>query len=254
MAAATAGAGPKKKAKRQPGMKRGFFGRSKDKPRAADSSPSPPRPSRPAPPKISANERAAHKLMLEGAQKRQARTPEEQKIASTWKKAYWDRFTSLLAETPPDLSALLSSLKELRGRLIALTPAREDLAREAEAKIDLEHIEQMADNGAFGIAELSGVLEYLVSRLRALEAPAENAATDAWMAEVGQELAGMAEGEQWGSPLLPKAFAYISEKLDTIAQQSAESKVNMLSSYLAQHGAECTLAPPLRNLPPGLAL
>ena len=161
----------------------------------------------------------------------------EQQIAQTWKKAYWDKFSALLGESPPDLSMLVEILADLRSRLVDLTPHREDLAAEARAKIDLNLIKQMLEHRAFGISELSGVLEYVVGRLRQLEAPADNEATDQWTAAMEAELTQQTESHVW-STTLPAAVFYLSAKIDAISHGAAQSKFDVLSSFVQQHGAE----------------
>eukprot|EP01046_Picozoa_sp_COSAG06_P044738 COSAG06_NODE_6078_length_3122_cov_10.367898_1_plen_263_part_10 len=216
--------------RRKVGLRRGFYGKASKKGRkksagavgagsgGAESGGAGPGATAEAAPAITANERVAHKLMLEsaGAQHgERVASAAEQQLVQTWKKAYWDRFAELLAESPPDLSMLVANIKDLRQRLIELTPHREDLALEAQEKIDLGLIAQMVEHGAFGVAELSGVLEYVTASLRRLEAPANNQATDDWMADMATQLAELPEAEIFAT-LLPQAFKYLSDKIDAI--------------------------------------
>ena len=223
-------------------MKKGFFGtasppRGGRKP-APEPVALPEREELPAGPTLSANEIAAHKLMLRGeGQQPTPRSAAEERLAQTWKKAYWDHFAALMAESPPDLSQLVQTLADLRSRIIGLTPSREDLRAEMVARIDLELIGQMIDNEALGVSDLSELVQFMVGRLRELEAPAENAATDAWLAQVASELATLPTAEQW-SVLLPRAIVYVSDKIDTIGRDSAKSKEAFLAGYLSSHGAE----------------
>ena len=206
---------------------------------------------------ITANERAAHQLMLNsagsggGGAAAAARpvSAVEQQIGQTWKKAYWDRFSVLLGESPPDMSMLVEILQDLRTRLIDLTPHREDLAAETREKFDLDLIRQMVDHGAFGASELSGVLEYVVRRLRLLEAPASNEATDKWMADMAGELQLQTEAHIW-STTLPHAFAFLSDKIDAISHGAAQSKFDVLSTFVQQHGAGKFTSNPHHTLTP----
>ena len=77
-------------------------------------------------------------------------------------------------------------------------------------KVDLELIEQMIDNQALEVSDLSELVHFMVSRLRDLEAPVENAATDVWLEQMASELATLPTTKQW-SVLLPRAFVYISD-------------------------------------------
>jgi hypothetical protein len=188
-------------------------------------------------PSLSANEIAAHKLMLRGEGLPTPRCEAEERLAQTWKKAYWDRFAELMAESPPDLSQLVQTLRDLRSRIIGLTPSREDLRAQIVARIDLDLIEQMIDNDALGVSELSELVHFMVGRLRDLEAPAENEATDAWLQQMAAELATLPTMQQW-AVLLPRAFIYVSDKIDTIGRDSAKSKEAFLAGYLSSHGAD----------------
>lgn len=240
----TAGSRPKKKAKRQKPMKKGFFGKASPQPagpkKGRKVSPRPAGPKReelPAGPPISANEIAAHNLMLHSDGLPTPRSEVERRVAQTWKKAYWDRFTELMEESPPDLSQLVQTLRDLRSRLIGLTPNRHDFRDQIVTRVDLELIEQMIDNQALAVSDLSEVVQFMVGSLRDLEAPAKNAATDAWLQQMASELATLPLTEQW-SVLLPRAFVYISDKIDTIACDSAKSKEAFLAGYLSSHGAD----------------
>ena len=238
--------------RRKVGLRRGFYGKASKKGRkksagavgagsgGAESGGAGPGATAEAAPAITANERVAHKLMLEsaGAQHgERVASAAEQQLVQTWKKAYWDRFAELLAESPPDLSMLVANIKDLRQRLIELTPHREDLALEAQEKIDLGLIAQMVEHGAFGVAELSGVLEYVTASLRRLEAPANNQATDDWMADMATQLAELPEAEIFAT-LLPQAFKYLSDKIDAIGHGAARAKSDILKSFVSEHGAE----------------
>eukprot|EP01043_Picozoa_sp_COSAG02_P046685 COSAG02_NODE_4391_length_5416_cov_14.139438_3_plen_623_part_00 len=238
---ATAGRGAKRKAQKQKPMKKGFFGKasppSKGGHKAVEPLTVPEREELPVGPSVSANEIAAHKLMLRGEGLPTPRSEAEERLARTWKKAYWDRFAELMAESPPDLSQLVKTLRDLRSRIIGLTPSREDLRAQIVARIDLDLIEQMIDNEALQVSELSNLVQFMIERLRDLEAPAENPATDAWLQQMAAELATLPTTQLW-TVLLPRAFVYVSDKIDTIGRDSAKSKEAFLAGYLSSHGAD----------------
>ena len=124
---------------------------------------------------------------------------------------------------------------------MALTPSRADLNAETMAALDVDLMRQMIENNAFGVPEMSTFVQFAASRIRTLEAPSRNAATDEWMASMANELkmftaqdgdAARSNSKLPWPALLSKAVAWLTSKLDEIRTDMAAAQVGALSQHL----------------------
>lgn len=136
-------------------------------------------------------------------------------------KAYWDSFEQELEEK--NYKRVITLLTEIRTRLTNFTPNRGDLKNELDEYIDVELIEQMITHNAYSNNDLVSLVFYILDRILALEAPAENASTE----ELKNEIIGMCERGETHIKMLPFVLRNICYKLDKIEDDLEEFYSNI---------------------------
>lgn len=126
------------------------------------------------------------------------------------RRAFWAVFRERLAAN--DYSQLRVILEEIRDRLKALTPNRVDLHAELNDKIEGDFIIPQIERGAYGPEQFHALSSFIVARLRSLEAPADNEATDAWFTGFQAQCA---QGKAY-SELLPTFFAWVYQRVASL--------------------------------------
>ncbi|KAF4664815.1 Apoptosis-inducing factor 2 [Perkinsus olseni] len=100
------------------------------------------------------------------------------RIAKTFKRAFWDLHREDLQKRPPDYSFVFARLAELRSRMCSFLPQ----ARQAEfaSRLDLELLKQQIEHQAFDRETFVQVLKVVVDMLYRLESPASHKKTVEW--------------------------------------------------------------------------
>ena len=144
--------------------------------------------------------------------------PFRQQVKETAEKAFWDTFTEELKEDPPNLQRIPKLLEEIRDLLCALTPHNTRLCNETYEALDIALINQMVDHTVMGEKELVGYSNFILARIRMLEAPADDKETDELIALINKRInmIGKKVDEQeveTYSTVLPWLFKQIFDKL-----------------------------------------
>jgi len=106
-----------------------------------------------------------------------------QQVASTMKRAYWDKAREDLARTPPDLSFVLARVEELVETMAGFLPsARRDAFK--GRVVDMSILHQQVANNAFDRDSLLDLVQRLAAALMELESPFQSARTKEWLDEV----------------------------------------------------------------------
>ena len=129
-------------------------------------------------------------------------------VATVCERAFWDAFADRLRAR--DTKALAAHLRELTAKVKALTPRRTDLHAEVDRAVDVDLLVQMVANDALDPATFHAVADALVARVLALQAPAADAGTRAWVAAWK---ATWTDGKTYAE-LLPPFFARLHRDLD----------------------------------------
>ncbi|KAF4677876.1 Apoptosis-inducing factor 2 [Perkinsus chesapeaki] len=100
------------------------------------------------------------------------------RIAKTFKRAFWDLHREDLQKRPPDYSFVFARLSELRSRMCSFLPQ----ARQPEfaSRLDLELLKQQIQHQAFDRETFVQVLRVVVDMLYRLESPASHKKTVEW--------------------------------------------------------------------------
>lgn len=97
------------------------------------------------------------------------------------KKAFWDKLEEDLKKQPPELRNVLSLLNEIKMKLKMLVPKRKDIADDIDNTIDVEHIKNMFEHGAFDHDELVMIINYIGNLIKSFGSPSEDNDTDEWL-------------------------------------------------------------------------
>jgi len=128
-----------------------------------------------------------------------------------------------------EFAPLLSIVDTVRARLAALTPNRKDLARALDERLDTALLAQELSAGAFTVGDLYSLIKFMGERLLALQAPARQAATEAWLVELHD--AASASQVRW-TRLAPRAFDHVLRELAFIDIDMANYHLSVLSQHL----------------------
>ena len=132
------------------------------------------------------------------------------------RRAFWDGFNERLRDK--DTTQLEAMLVELCDRLKRLTPRRTDLHAEIDEQVDAELTAQMIRHDCFDGTRFAGMVEFVLGRLTALGAVADEAEDAAWRDAFRQRCAN---NEPY-SALLPQFFERAHARLDQIAAAIAQ--------------------------------
>ena len=150
----------------------------------------------------------------------------EESVLDIGRRAFWDVFRErFLAE---DYSQLRVVLAEIRDRLAALTPNRDDLRAELKEKIDADFLVSQIEAGAFAPAQFHALVDFIVERIRALEAAADTNATAQWHDAFAKRCAA---GQSYHE-LLPAFFAWVYDRIEKIEKDSHAFRSFILGSSL----------------------
>ncbi len=137
---------------------------------------------------------------------------DEKSMLEIARKAYWDRFAEEL-RSGEKREMLYSLLGEIRDRLNAFTPRRNDLVGENNAAIDVELLRNEIEGKAFGDEDFLKLVNFIIKRILMFETPAENAVTKKWRDELLGRFGGQTVKYH---DLLPDLMRGICERLDKI--------------------------------------
>ena len=188
---------------------------------------------------ISANERIAHEMLMDpkyvgpvGAN--EDIDPLVKQVREVAERAFWDHFVTELTADPPRFDRAIELLVEVRESIVALTPRRKDVADELRAQVDADLVRQQVAANAFDVQrDLAPLLKYLVAKIRFLQAPAAQPATDEWVRGFEAELS---EGNV--ARILPDAFKFMLAQVEGIRVDIAKFRMSMLRPLVEQHGVE----------------
>eukprot|EP00743_Colponemidia_sp_Colp-15_P010933 GILK01012121.1.p1 GENE.GILK01012121.1~~GILK01012121.1.p1 ORF type:complete len:833 (-),score=170.87 GILK01012121.1:115-2508(-) len=165
-------------------------------------------------------------------------------VAATAEKAFWDSLVDSLLQTPPDCRQLFSMLHELQTSLEQFTPRRSDLIFELRQKLDLEGVHQSMSMGPCRFEPLQQILFAIISRIRDLESPARNEATDSWMNQLRgdlyflTEIASPVESFKAAVTFLPSIFKFIYSKLSQINADLITYRLQTVQPIIRSRGIE----------------
>lgn len=141
----------------------------------------------------------------------------KEQVETTFKKAYWDKLKEDMNNKNYD--SLLLTLEEIRARIALLTPNRIDIHQSIAEYIDVELIKQMLEHDAMDNKFVTGLVNYIITTLKNLEAPVQNVKTETWR----EETLKLLEDTKDIPDLLTIFFQKVFDKIEVI-----ENEVKMI--------------------------
>lgn len=141
----------------------------------------------------------------------------KEQVETTYKKAYWDKLKEDMNNKNYD--SLLLTLEEIRARIALLTPNRIDIHQSIAEYIDVELIKQMLEHDAMDNKFVTGLVNYIITTLKNLEAPIQNIKTETWR----EETLKLLEDTKDIPDLLTGFFQKVFDKIEVI-----ENEVKMI--------------------------
>lgn len=105
----------------------------------------------------------------------------EDQIKIKYKEAYWDKLKEDLDNKNYD--SILLNLEEIRARIALMTPKRIDIHQKLAEYIDIDFIKQMLENEAIDNKYIYNLVNYIIDKLKEMEAPVDNVNTENWRKE-----------------------------------------------------------------------
>ena len=139
-------------------------------------------------------------------------------VEAAMKKAMADLISATVSKgklTEADADWLAGLLAELRDRLNALTPNRDDMHQELAAALDIDLARQMLLHGAADLADVRGLIQIVHDRLRKLCAPAQDADVE------GSRTAALAE------PTPARAVATLLTRANDVLREIEELNIQV---------------------------
>ncbi|XP_031501387.1 uncharacterized protein LOC116265014 isoform X2 [Nymphaea colorata] len=152
-------------------------------------------------------------------------------IKSTMERAFWDGVVEELEKDPPDYSRVVQLVKELRDELDALVP--QSWKQELHESIDIDLFAQILESGIQDIDYLSKLLDYAISIVIKLGAPARDDITKAAHEKLVEELSLIVASADNKCKFsfanaLVKGLRFVLEQIQILKQDISFAKIQAL--------------------------
>lgn len=190
----------------------------------------------------SQNEFVVHELMTNPEFK--LKKQQENPLAETMKRAFWDSFKTELQLTPkPNLSRVASLVQEIRDEWIAILPKR---AQQLMDHLDIDLLKQQIERETVFLPEY---LQYLNKLLIETCSPIRDKQIKQWVKKVEDNFQPSTDNSNRSSSsaetyqqkallLLPQYFKEYFDELEQLKLDIANYKLQSLKPYLSVHGAK----------------
>lgn len=153
--------------------------------------------------------------------------------------------------SPAIVNALQNGLESIGSGLEALVPHREDFHRRFRAEFNVQTYVDIMRVGEFTPAMWQEMAQYLVGRIRGLEAPSRSSHTDDWLEAFERRVAGWverdghsaspsasdrAQQDQFVLDVVPQLLGWLVFKLGQIKLDIANFHLSTLAPYLIRTG------------------
>jgi len=173
---------------------------------------------------IPSNEQMVHELMLDSGFKLEV---DHHQLSLEEEFLSHKTFTQNLVDGQFD--EMISLVEMVRDRLATLTPNREDLKTALRERLDISLLQQQLEAKVFNRADLYSLIQFIGERILALQAPARQEQTEAWLMEL--HAASKDKSLSW-QDIAPKAFDRVLRELGFIDVDMANYHLAVLASHL----------------------
>ncbi|KAL0412744.1 UNVERIFIED_CONTAM: hypothetical protein Sradi_1476100 [Sesamum radiatum] len=156
------------------------------------------------------------------------------KVKETMEKAFWDGIIESVRQDEPNYSRVVELMSEVRDGICALAPA--SWRQEIIEAIDLEILNQVLNSGKLDINFLGRILEYALTTLRKLSAPAYEDELKKKHQQFMKDLAETcwASGSSENSQVIAliKGLRFVLEQIQELKQEVSKARIRILEPFL----------------------
>ncbi|KAL0387208.1 UNVERIFIED_CONTAM: hypothetical protein Sradi_2602600 [Sesamum radiatum] len=156
------------------------------------------------------------------------------KVKKTMEKAFWDGIIESVRQDEPNYSRVVGLMSEVRDGICSLAPA--SWRQEIIEAIDLEILTQVLSSGKLDINFLGRILEYALTTLRKLSAPAYEDELKKKHQQFMKDLAETcwASGSSENSQVITliKGLRYVLEQIQELKQEVSKARIKILEPFL----------------------
>ncbi|XP_020107600.1 uncharacterized protein LOC109723579 isoform X2 [Ananas comosus] len=157
------------------------------------------------------------------------------KVKETMEKAFWDGVIDSMKGDEPDYSRILGLVKEVRDELCDLAPQR--WRQEILDSIDPDILSQVLESGYQDLEYLGKILEYSLSILRRLAAPASEDDMRKAHEKLLSELSGISQyqDDKRSSAFIiaiVKGLQFVLEEIQKLKKEVSKARIQMLEPII----------------------
>tara|TARA_Y100001970_G_scaffold95737_1_gene120568 strand:- start:2107 stop:3216 length:1110 start_codon:yes stop_codon:yes gene_type:complete len=136
------------------------------------------------------------------------------------KKIFWENLEAELNKEPPNYLAIIPILKDVKMYIKKCVPNAKKVHKKLDESIDLEYLRQMIENDAISDAYVFGIVNYIMTTIKNLEAIEYDEQTDEWIKNTNDALKS---GIKY-SDFFPAFFKKVFLNLEFILEETIKYK------------------------------
>ncbi|KAL9229053.1 hypothetical protein vseg_004569 [Gypsophila vaccaria] len=156
------------------------------------------------------------------------------KIKQAMENAFWDGVMESLRQEQPDLSWVLKLMTEVRDELCEMSP--EIWRQEISDAIDIDILTQVLESGTLDINYLGKILEFALTTLQKLSAPATDdemkAAHQNLLAELRQMSLAEEESNSPSAIAVIKGLRFILQQIQILKKEISRARIRMMEPMI----------------------
>lgn len=152
----------------------------------------------------------------------------KERIKTAMHECYWDGVASDISNN--DFSTTIQILDEIRHRLCALTPNREDMHTKIMENIDIDHMDSMIKYDAISGEYIHSVINFIISQIKEYGTVADESWNEIWREKVNSRLIK----KEPLSNIFPYFFSEAFHRLEKIEEEIQTFRESELYQVLKQ--------------------
>lgn len=158
----------------------------------------------------------------------------EAKIKETLEKAFWDGIIDSMKQKEPNYDQVVQLMREVRDELCEMAP--QSWKEEINQAIDVEILTQVLSSGQIDMNYLGKILEFALTTLQRLSAPANEDELKVAHLTVLKELGEICESEDGSSSshsvALIKGLRFVLEQIQALKHEISKARIKIMEPLL----------------------
>ncbi|MHA2082213.1 MAG: hypothetical protein ACXABD_00525 [Candidatus Thorarchaeota archaeon] len=150
------------------------------------------------------------------------------RVEENMKKVFFDNVARDIENNSFDSS--FSLLSEIKQRICALVPNRQDLHKDFEEHLDVDFYQQVHSNGALDINMIHGIINFIIDKIKQFGSLEDEPWNEIWKTQI---VVKIKRGDQLNT-ILPDFFKEAMHRIDKIELEIARFKESDLYKYLTE--------------------